>query len=672
MVLIMKRIFRISIVACLVLFSGTLTWAQKGKLRYADHQSELSNHMEAAKGYEEAYSKKATYRAAKGAAMAYDQLASYQEANKWWAVAVGFDEATSEDHSNHIFSIHRTGDIDKLKAALESAPDTSDAGDISLDSLKMWYSNPRNIALIGLEALNSPSADYGIAFDPQGNTYFSSDRGAVSSSGRKSIRIDGANKFDTKRNESTGRDFIKIYREDGKNQPVAVNSMVPKTYHFADPFFMKEKQVVFYSLTRDLGKVKKNRNYTINSEIYFSSVNESGDLENYQPFPHNSALEHGVITPFVDEQEKKIYFASNREGGLGGYDLYFVTYDEDFNFGSPVNLGPSVNTAGDERDPFLFDGTFYFASNGHVGLGGLDLFQAQFSSGNFTGVKNLGLPYNSPQDDFAFHKKQDGEIYLSSNRANGKGLDDIYRIEDLYRQFVAKVVDCEGNPVSDGLQVALSQKDNSLAIETNQEAGGILKADLAPEADFQLTLNKTGYFSINDNELTTRGLVSDQLEKEYVMKRIPYNSVVFEDLIYYNFDDSTIRSDAEPVMKKLAEILKQFTFLEILIRSHTDSWASDEYNEALSQKRANAVRDFLGDYGIARSRVKSEWFGEKQLVNDCGDGVPCPASEHQLNRRSELILVAFPDDSKSYEFPKELEGIDPELFKDLKLPLDCQ
>ncbi|HLW19894.1 MAG TPA: OmpA family protein, partial [Cyclobacteriaceae bacterium] len=543
---------------------------------------------------------------------------------------------------------------------------------ISLDSLKMWYSNPRNIALIGLEALNSPSADYGIAFDPQGNTYFSSDRGAVSSSGRKSIRIDGANKFDTKRNESTGRDFIKIYREDGKNQPVAVNSMVPKTYHFADPFFMKEKQVVFYSLTRDLGKVKKNRNYTINSEIYFSSVNESGDLENYQPFPHNSALEHGVITPFVDEQEKKIYFASNREGGLGGYDLYFVTYDEDFNFGSPVNLGPSVNTAGDERDPFLFDGTFYFASNGHVGLGGLDLFQAQFSSGNFTGVKNLGLPYNSPQDDFAFHKKQDGEIYLSSNRANGKGLDDIYRIEDLYRQFVAKVVDCEGNPVSDGLQVALSQKDNSLAIETNQEAGGILKADLAPEADFQLTLNKTGYFSINDNELTTRGLVSDQLEKEYVMKRIPYNSVVFEDLIYYNFDDSTIRSDAEPVMKKLAEILKQFTFLEILIRSHTDSWASDEYNEALSQKRANAVRDFLGDYGIARSRVKSEWFGEKQLVNDCGDGVPCPASEHQLNRRSELILVAFPDDSKSYEFPKELEGIDPELFKDLKLPLDCQ
>src|SRR5690606_18258176 len=118
--------------------------------------------------------------------------------------------------------------------------------------------------------------------------------------------------------------------------------------------------------------------------------------------PSNSALEHGVITPFVDEQEKKIYFASNREGGLGGYDLYFVTYDENFNFGSPVNLGSSINTAGDERDPFLFDGVFYFASDGHAGLGGLDLFQAQYSPGNFSGVKNLGLPYNSPQDDYAY------------------------------------------------------------------------------------------------------------------------------------------------------------------------------------------------------------------------------------------------------------------------------
>src|SRR5690606_2536929 len=144
-------------------------------------------------------------------------------------------------------------------------------------------------------------------------------------------------------------------------------------------------------------------------------------------------------------------------------------------------------------------------------------------------VKNLGLPYNSPQDDFAFRRKEDGGIYISSNRVNGKGLDDIYKIEDLYRQFIAKVIDCEGNPVSEGLQVALLQKDNLLAIEAKQEADGTLKADLTPEADFQLSLNKPGYFSVLDNELTTKGLASNQLEREYVMKRIPYKAVVFED-----------------------------------------------------------------------------------------------------------------------------------------------
>jgi len=670
MVLVMKRIFKIYIIGCLILLTGTAAFAQKAKLSYADQQFQQTNFLDAAKGYEVAFGKKPSYRAAKGAAMAYDKLASYQEAYKWWAIVADFDEASGEDYSRYISSVQQTGDLDKLESVLKLSP--ASTPNISFDSLKMWYSSVKNIEVVGLDALNSPSADYGMAIDSRGNTYFSSDRGQVSSSGKKSIRIDGANKFNPKRNELTGRDFIKIYKKEGENQPVALKSVVPKTYHFADPYFMKDKPVVFYTLTRDLGKVKRKRNYTINPEIYFSSVNEDGELLDYQPFSDNSALEHGVITPFVDEQEKKIYFSSNREGGLGGYDLYFVTYDENFNFGSPVNLGPSVNTAGDERDPFLFDGLFYFASNGISGLGGLDLFQAQYSSGNFSGIKNLGLPYNSPQDDYAYRRKQEGQSYLSSNRLNGKGLDDIYVINDLYRQFIAKVVDCEGKTIAEGVRVELMQKDNLLEIRASQEAGGILKADIAPEADFQLSLSKDGYFSITDNELTTKGLASDQLEKEYVMKKIPYKSVVFEDLIYYNFDDSKIRADAEPVMRKLAETMKQFTFLEILIRSHTDSWASDEYNEALSHKRANAVRDFLGDYGIARSRVKSEWFGEQQLVNDCGDGVPCPASEHQLNRRSELILLAFPDETKTYEYPKELEGIDPGLFKELNLPLDCQ
>ncbi len=672
MVLIMRRILRIVVPTGLILLTSTLSFAQHGKLRYADHQSELFNYSEAAKGYEDSYADKATYRAAKGAARTYDRLASYDEASKWWARVVEFGEATIEDHAGYATSLQRTGDLDKLTAVLASVPAASNTGNISLDSLNKWYTTPVNVELIGLDELNSSAADYGIAFDQQGKTYFSSDRGEVPSLSKKSIRIDGSDKFDPRLNETTGRDFIKIYKQDGDGQAVAVKSPVPGTFHFADPSFMKEKQLVFYSLTRDLGKVKKNRDYTVKPELFYSSVDASGELGDYQAFPYNSVLEHGIITPFVDEKEKKIYFASDREGGLGGYDLYFVTYDEGLNFGPPVNLGPSVNTAGNERDPFVVDGMFYFASDGQVGLGGLDVFQANLSSGSITGVRNMGMPYNSPQDDFAFRRLVDGKMYMSSNRGNGKGIDDIFKIEDLYRQFIAKVIDCEGSPISDGLQVTLSQKGNLAAIDTQQEGNGIFKAQVAPDSDFQLILSKQGYFSISDDELSSRGVASSQWEKEYVMKRIPYKSVVLEDTIYYDLDDFKIRADAEPVMKKLAETLKQFTFLEIIVRSHTDSRASDEYNQTLSQKRANAIRDFLGDYGVARARVKSEWFGEQSLLNDCGDGVRCPDSAHQQNRRSELILIAFPDENETYEFPKELEGIDASLFKDLKFPVDCQ
>jgi outer membrane protein OmpA-like peptidoglycan-associated protein/tetratricopeptide (TPR) repeat protein len=671
MVLIMKRISTIIIMCCLVSIAFTDALGQNVKLRYADRQLELSNLTEAAEGYEEAFEKKATYRAAKGAAIAYERLSSYQQAYKWWKSVVDFEEATPDDFANYVYAVHQGGSFEELKAAVEKNKGLVSQANFNMDSLLLWYSNSKNVELISLDSLNSPATDYGLAFDQKGNRYFSSDRGPVSSSGKKSIRVDGSNQFDTERYDMTGRNFISIYKEDEKKRLVPLESIVPDTYHFADPWFMKQSPILFYTVTRDQGKIKKKRNYNIYPEIYYSTVNDNGELTDFQSFPINSALEHGVITPFVDEVERKIYFSSNRSGGLGGYDLYYVTYDDDFAFSAAVNLGPSVNTPGDERDPFMLGDSFYFSSNGHVGLGGLDVFHASYREGTFSSVHNLGLPYNSPQDDFAMQRNAKGETFLSSNRMSGAGLDDMYKIEDLYRRFIGKVFDCDGNLVIDNLDVTLNQKDGNITVPTRQEEKGVILADLSPETDFQLTLKKQGYFTLKDNLISIKGMTGEKLEKEYHLKKIPYNTVVSEDLIYYNFDESQLRSDATPILERVAEHMKNHTFLEILVRSHADSRASNEYNEALSERRANAVREFLGDYGIARARVKSEWFGEEQLTNDCGDGVPCPESAHQLNRRSEIILRAFPDENKTYEYPKELEGIDVSQLKDLKLPAGC-
>src|SRR5690606_30455697 len=156
----------------------------------------------------------------------------------------------------------------------------------------------------------------------------------------------------------------------------------------------------------------------------------------------------------------------------------------------------------------------YFSSNGQVGLGGLDIFQAAYNAGSFTSVRNLGLPYNSPQDDFAIRITEAGEMFLSSSRNSGAGLDDIYKVEALYRGFRANVKDGDGNPLTENLTARLIQKANFQAVETRQQGGSIL-ADLAPEADFELALSKTGFFTIKDNDLSTKGLKEDLLEKDY-------------------------------------------------------------------------------------------------------------------------------------------------------------
>lgn len=642
---------------------------QKAKFRYADNQYELSNYMEAAKSYEQAYEKKATYRAAKGAAESYDWLSSYEKAYQWWKLVIEFEESTSEDFSNYIFATHQLGDLEEVKMALENAPQQleSPKGSFDMDSLMVWYSNSKNIELIGLENFNTSFTEFGIAFDQEGNTYFSSDRGNVSSSGKKPIRIDGANKFSTKKYDMTGRDFISIYKLDDNDEVAPLHSLVPETHHFSDPFFMKEKPIMFYTLTRDVGKLKKKREYNIYPELFYSSIDEKGDFIDYKAFPENSPTEHGIINPFVEEKEKKIYFSSNRSGGYGGYDLYYVAYDDDFNFSTPVNLGPSINTSGDERDPFMFKKKFYFSSDGHVGFGGLDIFQAHYEKGTFSHVRNLGLPFNSPQDDFGMKFTEEGNSYLSSNRLNGTGLDDIYEIKELYKHFIGIVRDTDGNLIGEGLLVELRQSEDKLVIPTQQKEKGQIFAEISPEKEFQLALKKKGYFPIKDNTLTTNEVKEDRIEKEYVMKKIPYHSIFFEDLIFYNLDQSSIRADAQPVLENIAKLMKSYSFLNVLVRSHADSRASNEYNEALSQKRAKAVSDFLSQYEIESSRVQSEWYGEEKLVNDCGDGVPCPETKHQINRRSELQLIAFPDENKAYE---EHEDIDPKDHRDLKLTFD--
>ena len=669
MVLDMKKIF---ILIAVMALSAAFSWnaySQQGLLRYADRKLDQGNYLEAGQGFEKAYLRKPTYRAALGAAEAYSVLRDYQKIHQWRKTAATFDEADSDDVLYYIASANQVGNLEEVKTALDSLRGMQ-AGPIQqlqLDSLTYWYTHTGNAELVNVPAINTTSSEFGMTKDNRGNTYFSSDRGAAALPIKRAIRIDNGHKYYNRKADFTGRDFLGIYKIDAQGGVEEFLSPIPDVLHLADPFFMESKPIVFYTVTRT---IKKSKSYNVYPEVYFSQLDESGKMTDYTALPVNSPTEYGVISPFVDEKAKRVYFASNMDGGHGGYDLYYVSYDDDMKFGDPVNLGAMVNTTGNERDPYLNENKFYFASDGHIGLGGMDLFVSHVDNGNFRGVKNLGIPYNSPQDDFGLYFSEKGDVYLASNRPESRGLDDIFLMAELYKRFHARVQDCDGELIAGPLEILLMEGKERINRETTQDGKGIFNAELAPDADFEVVIRKSGFFALKDNNLTTKNLQVEELSKTYQLIRIPYQTAVYVDLVYYNLDESAIRQDAEGILAKVAELLKSYSFIDISIRSHTDARATNAYNEALSERRANAVRDYLGQFGVARSRVRSEWFGEEQLVNDCGDGVPCPEAEHQLNRRSELILLAFPEKDRAYDMPPELEGIDLCDISNIQVPME--
>lgn len=660
MVLIMRRIFYLISLILLVGISPIQSNAQNRLLRYADKQKDLENFQHAAEIYEQAYNKNPKITTARNAAEAYSQIQEYEKSFAWWEKVITNAEAERTDYSNYLNAAMKVGKADQIGGMLKgSSFDESDFPELDFDMISSMSSKKVNVKLVQANGINSEGSDFGLQVDKNGSKFFSSDRGSVIPTNKKSVRLDAkSNLYSSEKSSFNDRSFFGIYKIDKDSTLSKLVSDLPDALHINDPSLMESQNIVFYSVLRDVNKIKGSREFTIHSEIFYSVIGADGTLSSTKPFPLNNFTEYGVLNPFVDEENQRIYFVSDMAGGIGGFDIYYVTYDGELNFSEPINLGKEINTAKNERYPSVNGSTFYFASNGHPGLGGMDIFKSDISSSGFRNIQNMGLPYNSSRDDFGYLVTQDGKRYLSSDRVGGMGLDDIYLIEDLFKKLIARVIDCDDNIISESFNTTLVKKEGGEMITSIRNEKGEILADLEPESNFNLKISKKGYFSIYDSTLSTIGLEDDVLEREYKLVKIPYNLPVMVDIVYYDLDKAKIRNDAEPVLKKIAELMTKYDFLDLAVGSHTDARASVEYNKILSENRASAVKDYLSKFGITENRVRIDWFGEEKLANDCGNGVPCPETKHQLNRRSELVLEAFNDPNKEYDLPASLFGKD--------------
>ena len=388
------------------------------------------------------------------------------------------------------------------------------------------------------------------------------------------------------------------------------------------------------------GKYKKSQE-GINELNIFYAENVNGEWRDVKPVPFNDknfSTSHPALSP----DGKTLYFSSDRPGGMGNADIYKVAINEDGTFGEPENLGDGINTEGREGFPFIAsDGTLYFSSDAHLGMGGLDVFSATAKGDGFGDVKNLGIGINSSDDDFAFSfNPETEEGYVSSNREGGKGSDDIYKIQKIeFYELPINVllVDAKTNEPIAGATVDLyDDRDNKLK---SQQSGvdGKTKLLVAHSQNHVVQAVKEGYESASESVAGFK-----KGEKNITFALRPIDDIVEGDrvklhTIFFDFDKHNIKPQAAFELDKLVELMKKNPTMVIKIEGHTDNRGSEAYNMNLSDRRAKSTVQYVLSKGIERDRISGEGFGESRPAVDCGGN--CTKEQHQQNRRSDFIVV---------------------------------
>lgn len=358
--------------------------------------------------------------------------------------------------------------------------------------------------------------------------------------------------------------------------------------------------------------------------------------------PFNSD-EYSTGHPALSTNGNMLYFVSDMPGGKGLSDIYRVSIDANGNFGTPERLSDDVNTEGKEVFPFIdSNGSLYFSSDGHQGLGGLDVFYAENDGNSFKSPVNLGKGANSEDDDFAFIYDPNTQMgFVSSNRSGGKGADDIYQIKAIeppcdVTMDINVINEYTKEPIFGARIDLYDDVENKLSTKSTAEDG---KGTVVAECDKKhvvqafmrgfesnaLVVDPTG------NGKLTRTIELRPIEAIIVDDKIQLNPILFD------YNKHNIKPQAAFELDKLVGIMKKYPNLKIKVESHTDSRGNDNYNRELSEKRAQSTVQYVISQGIDASRISGQGFGEDKPAIPCGSN--CTDEQYQKNRRSEFIII---------------------------------
>ena len=313
--------------------------------------------------------------------------------------------------------------------------------------------------------------------------------------------------------------------------------------------------------------------------------------------------------PAVSPDGRYLYFTSDMPGGSGGYDLWRIDLKE--RAGSLENLGEFINTPGNEMFPYVrSDSVLYFASDGHPGLGGLDLFKATLKPSGGWSVVNMGAPVNSPSDDFGITFGAGESGFFSSNRGDGRGYDHIYSflLPDLKIWISGWVLDKDEEPVPDAvIRIVGNDGSNQKEIARND---GSFRFPLQRGVDYVMLAGAKGYLNAKQEFTSDTAEEDAEYAVDFILASI--NKPVVVDNIFYDFDKATLRPESKSALDEMVKVLSDNPNVTIEMASHTDRKGSDEYNMKLSQRRAQSVIDYLIQSGIKSDRLKPQGYGESR------------------------------------------------------------
>ena len=494
--------------------------------------------------------------------------------------------------------------------------------------------------------VNSEFSDYGTAFY-KNKIVFASSRSKADIKDKKASRIE---------EKYTDLYFAQEDLDGNYSKITPFPSDINTKYHESTPVFTKDGKTMYFTRNNFAdGKRKSDSGNATLLKIYKATYDD-GKWGTIVSLPFNSD-DYQVAHPALSTDEKTLYFTSDMPGTLGKSDLFKSTIHDDGTFGTPLNLGTKINTEGRETFPFISSNNeLFFASDGHPGLGGLDVFVTKIESETFSKVNNLGKPVNSPFDDFSFAISATENVgFVTSNRPQGKGGDDIYKItkinlpaesETCAQSISGIVTEAYSNAAIFGAKVVLFDSTMNQVNEVTSDSNG--KYDFGKVtcgSTYYIRTSKEDYTTVEaSNSIpTTNGLTNIAVVLSRANIKInpgdDLAKVLGIDIIYFDLGKALIRKDAEIQLSKVLDVLEQNPNIKIDVRSHTDSRAAAQANLDLSDRRAKATAAWLIAKGIDKSRITAHGFGESKLLNQCADGVKCSEEMHQLNRRSEFIII---------------------------------